>query len=90
MDKNVFLAFQANEETRPIVEAIEQDNPEARVEYFPAMVKIDAPNQLVINRSTVEDLMGQSWDLQGIHVNLISISGNIDETEDSFTVGWFS
>ena len=87
--KNVFMAFQTNDDTRPIIEAIEQDNPEAKIEYYPAMVKIDAPGQLVIQRASVEEILGRDWDLQEIHINLISISGNIDETEDSFTVGWF-
>jgi phenol/toluene 2-monooxygenase (NADH) P2/A2 len=87
--KNVFMAFQTNDDTRPIIEAIEQDNPEAKIEYYPAMVKIDAPGQLIIRRTSVEEILGRDWDLQEIHINLISISGNIDETEDSFTVGWF-
>ncbi|MHA3058733.1 MmoB/DmpM family protein [Acinetobacter brisouii] len=89
MSTNVFIAFQTNDDTRPIIEAIEQDNPEAKIEYFPAMVKIDAPGQLIIRRDSVEELLGRAWDLQEIHINLISISGNIEETEDSFTVGWF-
>lgn len=89
MSTNVFIAFQTNDDTRPIIEAIEQDNPEAKIEYFPAMVKIDAPGQLIIRRDSVEELLGRAWDLQEIHINLISISGNIEETEDSFTVGCF-
>jgi phenol hydroxylase P2 protein len=89
MNSNVFLAFQTNDETRPIIEAIEQDNPHATITYHPAMVKIDAPNRLTICKQTVEDLLGRSWNLQEIHINLISISGNIEETDESFTVGWF-
>jgi phenol hydroxylase P2 protein len=87
--KNVFMAFQTNDDTRPIIEAIEQDNPEAKIEYYPAMVKIDAPGQLIIRKESVEEILGRNWDLQEIHINLISISGNIDETDESFTVGWF-
>ena len=84
----VFLALQTNEETRPIIEAIEQDNPQAVVHRQPAMVKSDAPNRLVVKRQTVEDLVGVAWDLQSLHVNLISLSGNIDETEDEFVLEW--
>ena len=87
--KNVFMAFQTNDDTRPIIEAIEQDNPEAKIEYYPAMVKIDAPGQLIIRKDSVEEILGRSWDLQEIHINLISMSGSIDETDESFTVGWF-
>jgi hypothetical protein len=42
---NVFIAFQTNEETRPIIEAILADNPNATVNEQPAMVKIDAPGR---------------------------------------------
>ncbi|NIB42230.1 monooxygenase [Pseudomaricurvus alkylphenolicus] len=82
----VYIALQNNEEARPIIEAIEQDNPKAEINHFPAMVKIDAPGRLVVNRETVEDLIGRDWDPQEIHISLVSISGNVDETEDTFTL----
>ena len=84
----VFLALQTNEETRPIIEAIELDNPHAVVNRFPAMIKIDAPGRLVLRRETVEDITGMKWDLQSFHVNLVSLSGNIDETEDELVLEW--
>lgn len=80
----VYIALQNNEEARPVIEAIEQDNPHAEVNHFPAMVKIDAPGRLVVNRETVEELIGRDWDPQEIHISLVSISGNVDETEDAF------
>lgn len=83
---NVYIAFQNNEEARPLVEAIEKDNEQARVEFFPAMVKIDAPGRLVIKRHTVEGLIGREWDPQEIHVNLVSLSGNVVEDEDEFSL----
>jgi phenol/toluene 2-monooxygenase (NADH) P2/A2 len=86
MSNNVFLALQNNEEARPLIEAIEQDNAEATVQHFPAMVKIDCPGRLVVNRETVEALIGREWDPQEIHVNLISLSGNVEEDEDSFAL----
>ncbi len=55
----VFIAFQANEETRPIIEAIEVDNAAAEVVHEPAMVKVNAPGHLVINRETIEELIGR-------------------------------
>ena len=84
----VFLALQTNEETRPIIEAIERDNPNAVVNRMPAMVKIDAPGRLVLRRSTVEEIVGVDFDLQSFHVNLISLSGNIDESEDELVLEW--
>lgn len=40
---NVFIAFQDNEESRPIIDAILADNPEATAVHSPGLVKIDAP-----------------------------------------------
>jgi phenol hydroxylase P2 protein len=86
VNNNVYIAFQNNEDARPLIEAIEQDNSEARIEYYPAMVKIDAPGRLVIRRDTIEELIGREWDPQEIHVNLISLSGNVVEDEDQFAL----
>jgi phenol/toluene 2-monooxygenase (NADH) P2/A2 len=86
VNNNVYIAFQNNEDSRPLIEAIEQDNSEARIEYYPAMVKIDAPGRLVIRRDTIEGLIGRDWDPQEIHVNLISLSGNVVEDEDQFAL----
>ena len=85
---NVFIAFQRNEETRGIVSAIVADNPTAVVNEQPAMVKIDVPGRLVIRKSTVEEELGRDFDLQELHVNLITLSGHIDETDDEFALSW--
>ena len=84
----VFIALQANEETRPIIEAIELDNPQAVVNREPAMVKINAPGRLVIRKDTIEEQIGRSFDLQELQINLITLSGNVDEDEDSLTLTW--
>ncbi|AOJ88499.1 MULTISPECIES: MmoB/DmpM family protein [Burkholderia] len=85
---NVFIAFQANEESRPIVDAIVADNPRAVVVESPGMVKIDAPDRLTIRRETIEELTGTRFDLQQLQVNLITLSGHIDEDDDEFTLSW--
>jgi phenol/toluene 2-monooxygenase (NADH) P2/A2 len=87
---NVFIALQANEDTRPIIEAILIDNPHARAQHEPAMVKIDAPGQLTIRRETIEEQAGRVFDLQELHINLITLSGNVDETHDVLTLCWNS
>ena len=84
----VFIAFQTNEETRPIIEAIVEDNPHARVNEAPAMVKIDADGWLIVKRSSIEERLGREFDLQELHINLISLSGNIEEDEDQFVLVW--
>lgn len=88
MRDKVFIAFQTNEDTRPIVEAILEDNPQAEVDEQPAMVKILAPGRLVVRRTTIEEKLGRDFVLQSIHINLISLAGNIDEDEDEFVLAW--
>ena len=86
----VFLALQTNEETRPIIEAILQDNPNAVVDEQPAMVKINADGRLVVRRETIEEIIGREYDLQEMQVNMITMSGNLDQTDDKITLFWKS
>lgn len=85
---NVFIAFQKNEESRAIVDAIVGDNPTAVINEQPAMVRIDVPGRMVIRRSSIEEQIGRPFDLQEMHVNLITLSGHIDETDDEFVLEW--
>ena len=88
MADSVFIAFQANDDSRPIIEAIEADNPHAVINAFPAMVKIDAVGKLVIRRESIEAIIGRDFDLRELQLNLISLGGNIDETDDEFILEW--
>ena len=85
---NVFIAFQHNEESRPVVDAIVADNPQAKVVHSPGLVKIDAPNSLTIKRETIEEITGQPYNLQAIQVNLVTLSGHLDEDDDQLTLSW--
>lgn len=84
----VFIAFQTNEDTRPIVESILADNPHAVLDEQPAMVKINAEDKLVIRRESIEERIGRDFDLQELQINLITISGHLDEDDDTFTLAW--
>jgi phenol hydroxylase P2 protein len=84
----VFIAFQTNEDTRPIIESILADNPHAVLDEQPAMVKINAEGQLVIKRESIEERIGRDFDLQELQVNLITLSGHLDEDDDQFTLAW--
>jgi phenol/toluene 2-monooxygenase (NADH) P2/A2 len=84
----VFIAFQANNDTRPIIDAIQADNPQAEVQEMPGMVKINAPGRLVVRRESIEEQAGRAFDLREIHINLISLSGEVDEGEDAFILEW--
>ena len=84
----VFIAFQTNEDTRPIIEAILADNPGAVLDEQPAMVKINAEDRLVVRRETIEELIGRPYDLQEMQVHMITMSGNLDQTDDEMTLFW--
>ena len=88
MADNVFIALQNNSEAQPIIEAILEDTPKAVLNETPGMVKIDCPGRLVVRRASVEEKMGREFDLQEMHINLISLGGNIDEDDDEFVIAW--
>lgn len=88
MTSFVSITLQSTDEARSIIDAIVADNPEARVQRFPAMVKIDCPWRMVINRATVEENIGRDFPLHELNVSVIALSGNVDEEEDSFTLSW--
>lgn len=88
MADKVFIAFQNNPEAQPIIEAIVDDNPDAVVNETPGMVKIDAEGRMVIKRETIEEKIGRDFDLQEMHINLVSLGGNIDEDDDEFVLSW--
>lgn len=85
---NVFIAFQTNDESRSIVDAILADNPAATLDEQPAMVRVIAPNRLTIRRASVEERMGRTFDLQELQLYLITLTGHIDETDEEFTLEW--
>ena len=85
---DVFIAFQANEESRPVIDAIVADNPGAVLSHPTGLVKVNVANRLTIRRETIEGLIGRSYDLQQIHVNLVTLSGHIDEDDDQLTLSW--
>ena len=84
----VYIALQDNEESRYIIEAIEEDNPEATVIRQPAMIRVENENKLIICRETVEEKIGRDWNDQELHMNLITLAGNVDEDDDQLTIEW--
>lgn len=84
----VYIALQDNEESHYIVEAIEEDNPDATVIYQPAMIRIESDGYLVVKRETVEEKMGRDWEVQALHVNLITLGGNVDEDDEKLSLSW--
>ncbi|WP_028304168.1 MmoB/DmpM family protein [Oceanospirillum maris] len=84
----VYLALQDNDDSRYIVEAISEDNPSATVINQPAMIRIENEGELVVLRETVEEKIGREWDVQELHLSLITLGGNVDEDEDQLRLSW--
>jgi len=84
----VFIAFQDNEDSRPIIEAILADNSNATAAYTPGLVKIDCPQRLVVRRESIEAITGQPFNLQQIQLSLVTLSGNVDEDDDEISLEW--
>lgn len=84
----VYLALQDNDISRYIVEAVEEDNPDVTIDYQPAMIRMEAQDRLVIKRETVEEKLGQEWDVQELHLNLVTLGGNVDEDDEQFVLSW--
>jgi len=88
MTSNVAIVLQNTEDARAIIDAILADNPAASASRYPAMVKIDCPGELIVNRDSVSSRLGREFDLQEMHLNLVNISGNIDEDDDRLVLSW--
>lgn len=84
----VYIALQDNDISRYIVEAVEADNPDVTIDYQPAMIRMEAKGRLVIKRETVEEKLGQEWDVQELHLNLVTLGGNVDEDDEQFVLSW--
>jgi len=85
----VGIDLQDTDEARTIIDALEQDNPDAVIRRMPGMVKVQSPGKLVILRSTVEELLGQEWDTQDLQLSIISLSGNVSSwDEDEIVLQW--
>jgi phenol/toluene 2-monooxygenase (NADH) P2/A2 len=84
----VFIVLQATDEALRIADAILADNPGAAAQKSPGLVKVDAEGSLTVRRATVAEHLGRDFDLQEIHLHLITITGHLDEDDDQFTLAW--
>ncbi len=84
----VYIALQDNDNARYLVDGITQDNPHAVVQHQPAMIRIEAEGRLEIRRDTMEEKFGRPWDIQEMHLDVITLGGNVDEDDDRFVLEW--
>nr|ACS74437.1 phenol hydroxylase component regulatory protein [Acinetobacter sp. G16(2009)] len=84
----VYLALQDNDTSRYIIEAIEKNNPDATIQYLPAMIRVESETGLIVKAETVSEKLGQDWDIQSLQLNMITLGGNVEEDDDSFRLHW--
>ncbi len=85
---NVSITLYNNDDARGLISAIQKDNPDANTTVYPGIVKIDCQNRLVIFRESVESEIGRAWDVNEIHLSVISLAGHVDEDDDYFLIHW--
>ncbi len=85
-ENKVFMIFQDTADARPFIDAFEQENPEANLNYQPGLVRIDAMGELAITQEVVSEIAGRDVDLQELHLTLISLSGNVEEDDEYFKI----
>lgn len=85
----VSVDLQETEENRALIEAIEADNDELTVSHFPGIVKLQSPSKLVVNRDSVEDRLGRSWETHEFQMAIVTLAGNIVEwDDDEIVIAW--
>jgi phenol hydroxylase P2 protein len=82
------LCLQSTEDGRAIAEAIKEDNEGVIITNKPAMIQIERPARITVKASTVSEKLGRDWDPEELQLVLISLGGQVDETDDEFIVYW--
>ncbi len=82
------LCLQATEDGRAIAEAIKEDNKGVVITNKPAMIQIERAERITVKASTVSEKLGRDWDPEELQLVLISLGGQVDETDDEFVVYW--
>lgn len=82
------LCLQATEDGRAITEAIKEDNEGVVITNKPAMIQIERAERITVKASTVSEHLGRAWDPEELQLVLISLGGQVDETDDEFIVYW--
>jgi len=88
MSRNVSITLLNTEYASPVVQPIEQDSPACVINHMPSLVQVDMAGSLRINRQTVEEILGREWNVQDIHLCLVSLSGEVEEEDDFFELSW--
>ena len=82
------LCLQATEDGRAIAEAIREDNEGVVITNKPAMIQIERAERITVKAETVSEHLERDWDPEELQLVLISLGGQIEETDDEFIVYW--
>ena len=85
---NVSITLHNNDDARGLIAAIQKDNPASMSHIYPGYIKIDCPDQLIIKKESVEHEIGRDWDVNEIHLSVISLAGHVDEEDEYFLIKW--
>jgi phenol/toluene 2-monooxygenase (NADH) P2/A2 len=80
--RQVSIDLQESEDNRALIEAIEADNPDLTIRRLPGLIKLQAPGQIVINRSSVEVKLGREWETGEFQLAIVTYTGNFSEWDD--------
>ena len=82
------IIMQDTEDGRSIVRSIQKDNTDVKVTNKPAMIQVEREKEIVIKASTVSEELGRDWDVEEMQIELVSIVGQVDETDDEIKIYW--
>jgi len=85
----VGVDLQENDDSRAIVDALEEDNPDAVISRMPGLVRVRCPQRLVVSQASVERHLGRPWETHEFQLSIVSYFGHIDEwDDDEIVVAW--
>lgn len=69
---------------KAVAEAAEVDNPERMIAIDDkvAYVRISTDGEMILRRATIEEMLGQPFQMRDLEVELSSFSGRIDNAEE--------
>jgi phenol/toluene 2-monooxygenase (NADH) P2/A2 len=85
----VGIDLQENDDSRAIVDALEEDNADVVISRMPGLVRVQCPQRLVVKQASVERHLGRPWETHEFQLSIISYFGHIDEwDDDEIVVAW--
>ncbi len=74
----------AGDVAQAVAEAAEEDNPgkDIKVEDRVAYLRIQTPNEMILKRETIEEMLGRPFRMNELEINLSSFAGQIEMQDD--------